>query len=105
MGYKTFHNLKVHNDKSEEIIAELKKENEDANYALSDNGYGENWTKWYECDDEMKAFSLKYPSVLFEMHTEGEENGNLCTTYYKDGKMQECPAIITYDEFDQTKLK
>lgn len=60
--------------------------------------------KWYESFDDLKEFSKKFPDNVFQLDIEGED-GEKCRAYFKNGKCQEAPAIITYDEFDETKLK
>ena len=60
--------------------------------------------KWYECFEDMKDFSLKFPGVVFKMHGEGEERGDFWDAYFKDGKGQDCPADILYPIYDETKL-
>ena len=104
MGYLSFYTLTVHSKKSKKIIAQLRAENKEANYSICETGFGHDWNTWYECDEDMKKFSLKHKDVLFEMHREGEGSLDLSKTYYKNGKMQECGAVITYEDFDETKL-
>lgn len=60
--------------------------------------------KWYAMEEDMKTYSKQYPDVLFSVFQEGEENGHLVKYYFKNGKMQKCPAKIIYDEFDESKL-
>lgn len=52
----------------------------------------------------MKNLSKKFPSVLFILEGEGEENDDIWKKYFKDGKVQECAAKITFDPYDETKL-
>jgi hypothetical protein len=61
--------------------------------------------KWYESDEDMKKISKKYPLTIFVLEGEGEESGDLWKKYFLNGKMQEAKAKITYDEFDEKKLK
>lgn len=60
--------------------------------------------KWYDHDDDMLLLSKRFPEALFELSGSGEDKCDMWTTYYHDGKMQYCHAIITYEEFDQEKL-
>ena len=60
--------------------------------------------KWYECDDEMIALSKEFPEVLFKVHGEGEESGDIWDRYFMNGKTQYCPAEVMCPPFDRTKL-
>jgi hypothetical protein len=53
----------------------------------------------------MRAFSKIYPNTLFKLKGEGEEAGDVWIKYFKNGKMQSCPAKITFEEYDENKLK
>ncbi len=61
--------------------------------------------KWYNHETEMKCLSEKFSTVLFILKGKGEEAGDLWIKYFKHGKMQVCKVIITYDPFDEGKLK
>ena len=61
--------------------------------------------KWYEHERDMRDFSKKYPDILFILSGEGEENEDVWRAYFKNGKMQKCKAIISFDPFDADKLK
>ena len=65
----------------------------------------EDETKWYSSDNDMMEYSAKYPDLVFRMMREGEDREDTCITYYKDGKMQECWAEITFGPYDPSKLK
>ncbi len=62
-------------------------------------------TKWYEHEEHMKAISKEYPDVIFQLNGEGEESGDVWIKYFVNGKMQKAAAKITFDEFDEKKLK
>ena len=101
MGYNTTFNLKA----PVELIYQFREENEEAEYCLDEEGDSNESGKWYDHEEDMRAFSLKHPGVLFEMTGEGEENEDMWRKYFKDGKMQVCKARITFDDFDEKKMK
>lgn len=68
------------------------------------NGSGYN-CKWYEHEKDMRAFSRLCPDVLFRLKGHGEEEGDIWVKYFKNGMMQECRAVITFDPFDESKLE
>ena len=105
MGYSTCYTLTVEGDNDRDIITALRAECSNADYALDEIGEPCDSCKWYDHDDDIKSFSLKYPDVIFHLHGEGEEAADVWNTYYKNGKMQHCPAIITFEPFDENKLK
>lgn len=62
-------------------------------------------TKWYRHDEDMLNLSREFPKVLFTLHGEGEEGGDLWRTYYLDGRLQKEKAVVAYAKFDLAKLK
>lgn len=88
----------------ENIITTLQEEY-DLGYIFDcETGLSEAETTWYEHEEDMKKFSEKYPTLLFTLHGTGEETGDLWRAYFKNGKVQNCPAIITFDPYDKSKL-
>lgn len=61
--------------------------------------------KWYDYDKHMKHISNQHPNTLFTLEGDGEEQGDMWKAYYKNGKVQRCDAIITFEDFDEAKLK
>ncbi len=61
--------------------------------------------KWYEWEADMKALSLKFPSVCFKLHGEGEEPGDIWDAYFLKGKSQVKKAKIIIDECDPKAWK
>lgn len=113
MAYNTYYSLEIMDAETRKIVepelfAEvmevLKSEIEAAEYALEDDGGSAGEETWYEHHEEMLEFSRKYPGLVFCLHGEGESTDDLWDAYYMDGKIQECPARIEYDEFDPAKL-
>jgi len=85
---------------SDLITAEMK-------YALGDelDGEGGEASKWHDHQLDMLALSNKFRSILFTLHGEGDETGDLWNEYYLNGKTQTAKARIVFDEFDPDKLK
>jgi len=88
----------------DDLIAVLRANNEEAAYAFNDDGRSEDGTKWYDYRQDMIEFSKRFPDVLFRLHGEGEEGGDLWDEYYKNGQYQHCPVRMEYDDFDENKL-
>lgn len=110
MGYYTNFELSV--DQDEEAVREFLS-SEDGNLT---GGYLSSWLeywsgswsangKWYEHSEDMKFLSTRFPDVLFTLTGDGEETGDLWAKYYKGGKEQIAKAEITYEEFDEQKLR
>lgn len=66
-------------------------------------GYYAN-AKWYDWEEDMCLLSKRYPELLFCLHGEGESSDDLWDAYFFEGKCQHCPAVITYDDFNPSKL-
>lgn len=107
MGYYTSYELKVlEGDLTiQEILEQVGSEFEGLNYAIDEDGDCLSECKWYEHEAEMKSLSEKFPDIVFSLHGEGEESEDVWYKYFKNGKMQECYAKITYDEYDESKLR
>jgi hypothetical protein len=104
MGYYTDHNLEIITGEHW-LISEFREFSDDANFAIDDDGGYYESCKWYDHEKDLREFSKKYPEAIFKLSGEGEDTRDLWVEYYKNGKMQICPAIITFDEFDESKLK
>lgn len=114
MGYYTNYSIQGENRENdpdsdvdvtfESILETLRQENEEARYAFDESGDCNNNCKWYNAQSELVEFSKNYPGWLFTVRGEGEETGDMWVWYIMNGKVQEAPAIITYDEFDESKL-
>ena len=104
MGYYTKFTLTVLEGDSD-VIEQLREQCDEAQYALETDGSSCESAKWYDCNDDLRSFSTQYPSYLFLLYEEGEESGDICKKFFRNGKMQECKAIITFEDFNETKLK
>lgn len=98
MGYYTRYDL---TNLSDEVIEKV---NEISGYNFS-NSYESDGCKWYNRIEDMKEVSLLFPNQLLQIEGEGEESGDIWKAYFKNGKCQVCEAKITFDEFDESRLK
>ena len=108
MGYYTTFKLSV---KDSEITDNIKKELSIINRDYFDNmdtidELIEGWfeAKWYNYEDDMKMLSLKFPTIVFILEGDGEENDDMWVAYFMNGKVQHEKAKITYNYFDPNKL-
>lgn len=99
MGYYTHYHLEYENEPQPEI------EEAKANLCDGYDPFDDSETKWYEHENDMRAFSKQFPKVLFTLQGNGESNEDMWYKYFKNGKMQVCPAKIDFDVFDPKKLK
>ena len=115
MGYRTYHSLFIYKEKEDGTLTDyLENETHEHELLISkkycDNDYDEpilfqdEW-KWYECEENMKEYSSLYPDLVFCIHGEGEETGDLWDAYFKNGKMQFCDVEITYPPYNKQLLK
>ena len=118
MGYYTYYTMEARGIKNEEeynsIVRSLKKhelyeDRENNKYGVFNNSkyfdeshssYFEAYeeTKWYDHSYDMMKFSCLFPDVTFKLHGEGEESGDLWNEYFHNGKVEECPARIIYEQ-------
>ena len=104
MGYYTRYELLVKKGNTD-LVSQFVSENENAAYALDDNGNSNESCKLYAHENELKIFSTKHPETLFELKGEGEESGDIWVKYFQNGKCQTCKAKLVFDDFDEDKMK
>lgn len=86
MGYNTNYSLTIMGGElAPEALAKLIAEDEDAQYALYPNGKTMQGESWYLHEDSLIRFSTAYPDVIFALHGEGEEAGDVWDEYYRRG--------------------
>ncbi|ANY67703.1 hypothetical protein BBD42_15435 [Paenibacillus sp. BIHB 4019] len=99
MGYCTHYSVAILPDS--EVIRHII-ENDDNLYAIHEDADS---YKWYDHESDMRNFSAKFPDYTFQLSGEGEDSGDIWRKYFCNGKMQHCPAQITYEPFDESKLQ
>ena len=60
---------------------------------------------WYDYDEEFLELSKHFPDAIFEVYKTDENFEEVCVVYFKNGKKQYEPAVITYGKFDENMLK
>lgn len=91
---------------AEAIIAELRARYEDAEFCLLSDGGTRESGKWYECERDLTAFSLRHPTVLFRLWRQGEDVDDQEVTWYRNGKMYgESRPAWEPPPFDESKLR
>jgi len=88
--------LDVFDQNEEQIISNLRGLNKVAFYALTEYGSSDEETSWQGREEELKAFSLNYPGVLFQLDVDDERHSEYSREYYKDGQMQKVIAELVY---------
>jgi hypothetical protein len=100
MGYRTCFELHIDAKNEAEIMADLRATNEEANYALDENGDTAEECKWYDHEKHLKEFSKKYPKAFFTMWGIGEDaGGDYWKHYVKNGKGQLVSGKIVYPPY------
>ncbi len=95
MGYTT--SFKLHlipNDNALEIIDALRNSVDYAGSCLTALGNPNEPMTWYKHEEDLKAFSLKYPEVLFLLTGEGEEAGDIWQLHVQNGKSSRIRAEV-----------
>ena len=107
MGYYTCFKLTTdaNTDKELEIIKDLRDNNEDAEFAIDENGKTTGDSKWYLSEEDLREFSKKYPHVLFTLEGIGEMPDDIWRLYVRNGLAQRANAEIVYPDYDPEKMK
>lgn len=62
------------------------------------------WT-WYAAEDELQALSKRFPDVTLCLFREPQDEGYPSYTYFRDGHVLHCPAVITYAPFNPAAVR
>lgn len=113
MGYRTSYNLDIYNgdgtpvkdEIKNNLVKELQEESDDAKNALDGDGSYKMEIGSEDIVDDIQEFSKKYHELRFELNYTGDGDDDFGYIYFKNGKKQDDPAQITFDGFDELKLK
>lgn len=108
MGYYTYYQLSVQpyhrpsltDYESEALEKEIDLMDVFESGCIDDDFYSDS-IKWYDHDEDMLLLSRRFPNILFTLHGDGENQEDMWNAYYANGKMQYCPAEITYPDFNE----
>jgi hypothetical protein len=94
-------------DCTNDIISEFRKDSEDANYLLRNDGSTECTGSGHTIENDLLKFSKKYSTVIFELLATWDSGFDDPPSkfYILNGKIQRAKTKVIFDEFDITKLK
>lgn len=61
--------------------------------------------KWKNHEADMRFLSKKFPSLIFKLEGMGESITDIWVKYFKEGKMQLCRAVISFEPFSEDELE
>lgn len=96
MGYYTDFDVSNNSEEVIEVIEEI---------SQYDWHGGQINAKWYDWREHCSKVSQMFPDQLIVVEGDGEEQGDQWKAYFKNGKCQFSKAIITFEPFDESKLK
>lgn len=120
MSYRSFHNLSLVIPDSVGVISpayEVLKEREWAmigsmrdHYAnifsaVEEGGHGRDWCHSEGFVKDVIESSKEFPEYTFLIEIEGQRHLDFTKIYVKNGKSFRTEAKITFDEYDESKLK
>lgn len=110
MGYYTNYTLEIIEGNTTvqefyEFIIEKYGEGVGLYYAVDEHGETTTETKWYTHREDMIEYSRYFPYTVFCLTGFGEENEDVWKEYYKGGKFQHSPAKMTFESYDENKLR
>ena len=109
MGYCTYFNLTILDEKGTEIVGDkiiekIRENCEEANYAFGETGHPKDSCKWYSFSDDFIKFSKMFPNNILMVSGIGEESDDRWISYFMNGKRQHCPVQISYEPLDLSKI-
>lgn len=117
MGYYTAYSMCLLDPETQEVLSDEKynailpkvidllQKADVINYALDEYLDCNDTVTWYSYAEDVAEISRQIPDVLFAVHGDGDENGDIWDHYFLNGKSQRCNAEIKIPPFDQSKLE
>jgi hypothetical protein len=107
LGYQTEYSLtyEIPNENEDlstkAVIRDTLSADEDSDicFALYRDGKMKQACKWYDHEKDMLAMSLQFPAVTFTLEGQGEEPEDRWRKQFKNGKMREVRAVLTFPEW------
>lgn len=65
---------------------------------------GDEPCRWYLHEQNMCAFSKRFPTLVFVLEGKGDDEEDRWIKYFKDGRIQVCRAQVVYEDYDEAKL-
>ena len=112
MGHYTYYEITVYDwnqkqmtdDHHKDLINHIYDLYHEAIEAMDEYGVPVQAVKWYDCYDNIKEFSKRFPWLIFQIDAEGE-SGDESRAYIKNGKIQDCNITTLYEKYDESKLQ
>lgn len=98
MGYETYFQMEMDYNGIVDTAKILEKLNEISMQDWDDLDLEES-RKWYDCKEDMVELSKHFPTVLFEIDAEGEENADMWKGRWRNGEEEIIKARIVWDDF------
>lgn len=86
------------------LVDKIRDSYEDASFVLTDRGTPNDSGVWRSWEDDLRVASESNHNILFTLHGEGEDAGDIWNAYFLNGKMQHEKATLTIAPFDPEKL-
>lgn len=95
-GYCTDYDISENDETVQEAIAKR------SGYNFYD---GQMYGKWYKHGEDCLEVSKQFPDTIIYLKGFGEEQWDQWKKYFKNGKQFIARAVVTFEEFDESKLK
>lgn len=120
MSYRSFHNLslvipdsvgilspayEVLKEREVAMIGSMRDHHANIYSAVDDEGHGRDWCHSEGLVSDVIESSKEFPEYTFLIEIEGQRHLDFTKVYVKNGKSFKTEAKITFDDYDESKLK